>query len=110
GANLAGSTHSAEILLPRRIKDSKVAWEFQAQRPDTDHFNRDFKPELARGGTEICSLDPRDGSVTRLTQSDPPVWDFRASESPDGKRIVFCRAETVDVPAIWMMGSDGAHP
>ena len=53
--------------------------------PDVDHFNRDFKPELARGGTEICRLDPRDGSVTALTHSDPPVWDFRASESPDGK-------------------------
>lgn len=88
----------------------KVPWEFQSQRPDTDHFNRDFKPELARGGTEICRLDPQDGTVTRLTHTDPPVWDFRASESPDGRRFVFCRAETGGVPAICRMDSDGARP
>ena len=48
--------------------------------------------------------------MTRLTQSDPPVWDFRASESPDGKRIIFCRAETGGPPAIWVMDSDGRNP
>ena len=80
------------------------------QRPDTDHFNRDYKPDLARGGTEICRLDPRDNSVTRLTSSDPPVWDFRVSESPDGQWIVFCRAATGDVPAVWVMDADGRHP
>lgn len=110
GSNMPAWTREGHILFSRKLPGSKVPWEFQPQRPDTDHFNRDFKPELARGGTEICRLDPRDGSVTRLTQSEPPVWDFRASESPDGKRIVFCRAETGGVPAIWMMDSDGARP
>jgi len=84
-----------------------VAWEFQPQRPDTDHFNRDYKPDLARGGTELCRLDPRDNSVTRLTSSDPP--DFRVSESPDGQRIVFCRAATGDAPAAWVMDAHGRH-
>ena len=102
-------TRDGQILFARRIPGSKVAWEFQPQRPDTDHFNRDFKPDLARGGTEICRLNPQDSSVTRLTQSEPPVWDFRASESSDGKQIVFCRAETGGPPAIWVMDSDGQH-
>jgi TolB protein len=87
-----------------------VAWEFQPQRPDTDHFNRDFKPDLARGGTEICRLDPRDGSLARLTECQPPAWDFRVSESPDGKWIVFCRAVTGGVPAIWVTDSKGGNP
>jgi TolB protein len=56
---------------------------------------------------EICRLNPRNGRVTRLTRSEPPVWDFRASESPDGRSIVFCRAETGGVPTIWVMNSDG---
>ncbi|HOW73945.1 MAG TPA: SUMF1/EgtB/PvdO family nonheme iron enzyme [Phycisphaerae bacterium] len=110
GSNLVGWTHDGSILFPRRLPGSKVAWEFQDQRPDIDHFNRDYKPDLARGGTEICRLDPRDGSSTRLTHSDPPAWDFRAHESPDGRLIVFCRAATGDVPAIWVMGSDGRNP
>jgi Tol biopolymer transport system component len=110
GSNIAGWTRDGQILFPRRLPGSKVAWEFQPQRPDTDHFNREFKPERARGGVEICRLNPRSGSVARLTRSTPPVWDFRASESPDACLIVFCRAETGGVPGIWIMDADGHNP
>lgn len=110
GSNVPAWTADGAILFPRRSSGAKVAWEFQPQRRDVDHFNRDYKPELARGGTEICRLDPRDGSMTALTHSDPPVWDFRASESPDGKHVVFCRAATGGAPAIWVMDSDGKNP
>ena len=49
GSNLPAWTHDGKILFPRRHPDSKVAWEYQPQRPDVDHFNRDYKPEQARG-------------------------------------------------------------
>ena len=110
GSNVPAWTRDGNILFPRRLPGSKVPWEFQAQRPDVDHFNRDYKPELARGGTEICRLDPRDGRLTALTHSDPPAWDFRASESSDGKHVAFCRATTGGPPAIWVMDTDGKHP
>jgi TolB protein len=110
GSNVPAWTRDGSVLFPRRLLGSKVPWEFQPQRPDLDHFNRDYKPELARGGTEICRLDPRDGRVTALTSSRPPVWDFRASESPDGKYVAFCRAETGGAPAIWVMDADGGNP
>jgi Tol biopolymer transport system component len=110
GSNVVAWTRDGAILFPRRHPDSKVPWEFQAQRPDTDHFNRDFKPEAAVGGTEICRLNPGNGRLERLTRSDPPVWDFRASESSDGRRIVFCRAETGGSPALWVMNADGTQP
>lgn len=109
GSNQPVWTRDGKILFPRRLPGSKVPWEFQAQRPDVDHFNRDYKPELARGGTEICRLVPGDGSITPLHRNDPPVWDFRASESPDGKQIVFCRAATGQAPAIWVMNADGSQ-
>jgi Tol biopolymer transport system component len=109
GSNLPEWTPDGRILFPRRLPDSRVPWQYQPNRPDTDHFNREFKPEQARGGTEICRLDPSDGSLTRLTSSDPPVWDFRASASSDGRYIVFCRAETGGAPAIWRMDSDGRN-
>lgn len=110
GSNMIAWTPDNAILFPRRLPGSKVPWEYQPQRPDTDHFNRDFKPDLARGGTEICRLDPRTGTVTALTRSEPPVWDFRASASPDGRWIVFCRARTGEAPGIWVMGSGGKDP
>lgn len=109
GSNIPAWTRDGQILFPRRQPGSKVPWEFQPQRPDTDHFNRDFKPELARGGVEICRLSPHTGVVTALTQAEPGVWDFRASESSDGRSIVFCRAETGGVPAIWVMDADGRN-
>src|SRR5258708_2495944 len=71
GSNEPAWTRDGQILFPRRLPNSVVPWEYQADRPDTDHFNRDFKPELARGGTEICRLDPRDGSIKKLTSNDP---------------------------------------
>ncbi|MEX0679340.1 MAG: hypothetical protein WD063_19850 [Pirellulales bacterium] len=107
GSNLPAWTRAGSILFPRRTPDAKVPWEHQPNRPDVDHFNRDYKPELARGGTEICRLDPRDSSVTVLTPSDPPVWDFRSSASPDGRHLVFCRAATGEAPAIWVADGDG---
>ena len=47
--------------------------------------------------------------MTRLTRNEPPVWDFRASESPDGRFVAFCRAETGDAPGIWVMDADGSN-
>lgn len=110
GSNLPAWTRDGKILFPRRHPDSKVAWEYQPQRPDVDHFNRDYKPQLARGGTEICLLDPRDGNCDTLTRSEPGTWDFRAVESPDGRWIAFCRAATGEAPALWVMESDGSTP
>ncbi len=110
GSNVPAWTRDGAILFPRRLPGSKVPWEYQAGRPDVDHFNRDFKPELARGGVEIVRLDPRDGKVDVLTRNDTPAWDFRASESPDGRRIVFCRAPTGGPPSIWVMDADGRNP
>ena len=107
GSNLPAWTHDGQILFPRRRPDSKVAWEYQPQRPDVDHFNRDYKPEQSRGGTEICRLDPRDGSCLPLTRNESGVWDFRAIESPDGRWIAFCRAAVGESPALWVMESDG---
>jgi len=109
GSNIPAWTRDGEILFPRRQPGSKVPWEYQSHRPDTDHFNRDFKPELARGGVEICRLNSSIGAITALTHSEPPVWDFRASESSDGKSIVFCRAENGGGSAIWVMDADGRN-
>jgi len=109
GSNVPQWTPDGSILYIRKLPGSKPAWEFQAQRVDTDHFNRDYKPELAKGGTEICLLHPRTGAVTQLTKNNPPQWDFRATASPDGKQILFCRARTGEPPAIWVMDADGQN-
>ena len=107
GSNVPAWTRDGSILFPRRLPGSRVAWQYQADRPDVDHFNREFQPEQARGGTEICLINPSTGNIRALTTNDPPVWDFRASQSSDGKHVVFCRAITGEPPAIWVMDTDG---
>jgi Tol biopolymer transport system component len=110
GSNVPVWTRDGQILFPRRSPESKVPWEFQPQRPDTDHFNREYKPDLARGGTAICRLHPETGTVKTLTPPTPGTWDFRCAESPDGRLIAFGRAETGAVPGLWVMNADGSHP
>jgi len=107
GSNMPVWTPDGQLLFSRRLPGSKVPWEYQAQRPDVDHFNRDYKPDAARGGVEICRFNPSTGKTIRLTHSHPPGWDFRASVSPNGGQIAFCRAATGQAPALWIMNSDG---
>lgn len=113
GSNIPSWTRDGRILCSRRLPGSKVPWEFQPNRPDVDHFNRDFRPESASGGSEVCRIDPfatneAAGAVERLTRSEPPVWDFRGVESPDGRVIAFCRAAVGESPALWTMRADGS--
>ncbi len=109
GSNLPAWTADGNILFPRRMPDSKVPWEYRVGQPDLDHFNRDYKPEAARGGVGISRLDPQSGAIVDLTPAREALWDFRASESSDGKQIVFCRAATGEPPSLWVMDADGKN-
>jgi Tol biopolymer transport system component len=110
GSNLLGWTTNGEILFPRRSAGSEVAWRYQAARPDVDHFNRDYHPELAHGGTEICLLNPVTGHAVGVSKTSRPFWDFRPTQSRDGRFITFCRAATGHAPELWVMNSDGSNP
>ncbi len=107
GSNVPVWSKDGTILCSRREPGSRVPWEYQADRPDVDHFNRDFKPEQARGGTRIVRIDPKTGSVTPLSIANSPSWDFRNAESTDGQHILFCRAKTGGAPELWICDADG---
>ena len=44
------------LIASCRTPGARVPWTYQPQRPDVDHFNRDFVPEQARGGAQIRRL------------------------------------------------------
>ncbi len=102
GSNVVAWTRTGQLLIPRRLPGSRVPWAFQANRPDTDHFNREFRPDAARGGTWIDRIDPRTGSSEPVTNPTEGIWDFRCSESEDGRWITFCRASTGGLPSLWV--------
>ncbi len=109
GSNVPTWTKDGMILCSRRLPDSRPAWEYQADRPDLDHFNREYKPEQARGGAEICKIAVDDGSALPLSRSESTTWDFRGCESPDGQWIAFCRCVSGEMPALWVMNGVGGE-
>lgn len=109
GSNMAQwSRDGATVTFTRSVPGSRTAWPFQPQRPDTDHFNRDYYPDEAKGGTSICLLNPFSGEITELTPFRERVWDFRTAWSPDGAQMAFCRAEVGEPSGLWVMNADGS--
>jgi Tol biopolymer transport system component len=90
------------ILFVRRIPDSVTPWFFQTGRRDTDHFNREFVPGGARGGTHLVLIDPRTGAERSVTPPTPGVWDFRGQWRPDSRRVCFLCARVGQAPELWV--------
>lgn len=109
GSNVPTWTRDGRILFARRTPDAKVPWRYRVGEPDLDHFNREYKPELAQGGTEICRLDPITGATDVLGESTPGLWNFRVSPTENESQIAYCRCMTGESPALWIMNSDGSH-
>jgi TolB protein len=108
GSNMAQwAPDGRTVTYTRAEPGSCTAWPYQADRPDTDHFNRDYHPEAAQGGTVLCLLNPFTGDMTDLMPCQPRVWHFRAAWSPDGTHIAFCRAPVGEPSALWVMEADG---
>ena len=107
GSNMPVWTPDGALIASCRTPGARVPWAYQPQRPDVDHFNRDFVPEQARGGEQIRSFDIDSGTSEALTEAAEGIWDFRQSASPDGKQLLFCRAPTGAAPTIWVAGAEG---
>jgi TolB protein len=106
GSNIPQWTRHG-IVFAERSEAARTPWEYQSGRPDTDHFNRDYKPAAARGGTRISLLNPKSGERRGLTPFVAGRWDFRAA--PKGDAILFCRVGVGENPALWAMDWDGGH-
>jgi len=65
-----------------------------------------WKPD----GTEISLIDPFSGRETRLTHSDPPLWNYHPVWSPDGEQLAFCRSKVGCRSELWVMDADGGNP
>ena len=108
GSNVPVWTCDNRILFARRTPGSQVPWAYRVGEPDLDHFNREYKPEQALGGTEICKLDPATGITEILGESSSGLWNFRITPNENGSRITYCRCRTGESPSLWIMYSDGS--
>ncbi len=110
GSNMPEWSPDGRFITHTRAKTgSLTAWQWANGRPDTDHFNRDYYPEKARGGTDICLVDPETKEFRKITDNEPLAWDFRTVWSPDGKTIAFARARIGEPSGLWLMDADGGN-
>jgi TolB protein len=110
GSNLpAWSPDGRHIACTLLLPDSRTAWPYRVGQPDLDHFNRDYHPELARGGTRVCLIDPKTAEIAAITHDDPPTWYVRPAWSPDNTRLAVGRADVGTQPELWVINADGAH-
>ena len=64
-------------------------------------------PKPRGAGQEICLLSPHTGEDQAVHSQRPVPLGLRAEWSPDGRRMLFCRAETGNNPVVWIMDSSG---
>jgi Tol biopolymer transport system component len=107
GSNIPKWSRDSLLLYNRRLPGSLPPWKYNVGRTDTNHFNRDFVPGQARGGAELWIVDPGTRRHRRVTRPGEGGWDLRGEWSPDGRRILHCRARVGGNPELWVVDRDG---
>lgn len=109
GSNMVRWSPVANVITHSRVSPGAVPpWVWRREHADTDHFNRAYEPDNARGGAQLCLLDPFSGKTRELTPATERCWDFRATWSPAGEKLAFIRAEVGGPGQLWVINSDGS--
>jgi Tol biopolymer transport system component len=96
------------VLYTRAAQGSHPDCDYHSELPD--HCECVYNPAAARGGTQLCKLNPFTGELNEITPFEEQCWDFRATSSEDGQKIVFTRARVNQVSELWVVDSDGRNP
>jgi TolB protein len=105
GSNIPGWYDASRVLFPMRIEGSRTPWQYAPNRPDKDHFNRDFRPKEARGGVHLALVDVRSRHIEALTKPEEGRWDFRPVVS--GGEVAYVSARTGGSPQLRVVDRAG---
>jgi Tol biopolymer transport system component len=98
------------ITYTRCSPGAQTAWVYRKDRPDTDHFNCNYAPDQARGGSQICLINPKTGEIREVTPFQEKLWAWRTRWSPDSKQIVYASAKVGQNAELWIINADGSQP
>jgi len=101
GSNITRWSPDGNVLAYTRVAPgSHPDCEFHPENPD--HLECEYNPGMAKGGSQICTINPFTGELNEVTEIEESRWDFRATFSPDGKKLVFTRAWVNHSSEIWI--------
>jgi len=110
GSNIPTWSPDGRWITYTRLTDgARTAWVHRPDRKDTDHFNCDYEPDQATGGSQICLIDSATGAVTELTEPVDRLWRWRVEWSMQGDRMVYARAAVGQPAELWIMDADGSN-
>lgn len=108
GSNMTSwNLDGTAITCTRKLPGSHPDCKFDPSLPN--HEENVFRPDLASGGTQICFLDPENGTMTDITEPVEGRWDFRVAVAPDSGELAFCRYRVGEPVEIWHGNPDGTH-
>ena len=102
------SPDGSGLLYTRLLPGSHADCSYDASRPD--HEELVYQPDLARGGAQLCWLNPFSAEIIELTPAVEGVWEHHPSYTHDGSAIVFARAMVGQDSELWIMDRDGRNP
>ena len=109
GSNMVQWSPVADAITHSRIIPGTIPpWVWADDRPDMDHFNRDYRPEQSCGGAQLCLLHPS-GEIREITPAVERRWDFRAAWSRAGDQLAFIRSDVGGPGQLWVINADGSE-
>jgi TolB protein len=101
------SPDGKELIYTRLIPGSHADFYFDAGLPN--HEEHVYKPELARGGTQICLINPFTYEIKELTEKQEGKWECHACYSQGGTHIIYRRSHVGNGSELWIMEKDGKN-
>jgi hypothetical protein len=99
------SPDGQRLLYTRLMPGSHADCLYDPSRPD--HEELVYQPNLAKGGSQLCTINPFTGDVVELTKKEEGKWEHHASYTQDGSHIVYGKAYVSKDSELWIMQQDG---
>lgn len=87
GSNCPIWTPDSRLIFSPMMEGSHPDCHFDGSQ--RSHEELIYDPSMGRGGCNLSLMDPKDGSVTALTEMCEGGWDFRPRLSKDGEWLLY---------------------
>lgn len=98
------SPDGQNLLYTRLLPGSHPDCFYDPTRPD--HEELVYQPELAQGGSHLCTVNPFSGEIKALTEPEEGKWEHHASYTKNNAHIVYGRANVGKDNELWIIEAE----